>query len=295
MANLKEVRTRIASVISTQQITKAMKMVSASKLRRAQNAIVRIRPYAGKLQEIIGNVQGNLEGDISLNLGEIRPVKNVLVVVLTSDKGLCGGFNSNLIKKAKALIADKYAEQQVADNLTIMTIGKKGLEHFQNRGYQVDDRYFDLFTKLKFENVSPIVEEIIENFEDKKYDAVEVIYAKFKNAVVQDFTAEQLLPIAGNATEMEETAGNNINYIFEPSQEEIIQNIIPSYLKIQFYRYLLDNHASEHGARMTSMDQATENAGDLLKELRLEYNRVRQAAITTEISEIVGGVAALDG
>ncbi len=294
MANLKEVRIRIASVMSTQQITKAMKMVSASKLRRATNAIVQIRPYTEKLKEIIDNLQSNIEGDIELALAEKRQSNKVLLVILTSDKGLCGGFNSNLIKATRRLISEKYAEQTANGKLSVMCIGKKGNDYFKKSGLNVDTRHMDLFTRLSFENSSAVSEEIIASFLTKEYDQVEVVYSEFKNAVVQFFKSYQMLPIEPLEAPSETKALNH-DYILEPDQAYIIESLIPSFLKIQFHRALLDNNASEHGARMTSMDKATENAGELLKSLRLTYNRARQAAITTEITEIVGGAAALEG
>lgn len=294
MANLKEVRGRISSVISTQQITKAMKMVSASKLRRATNAIVQIRPYTLKLKEIIDNLQATMEGDMDLALAEKRPQNKILVVVLSSDKGLCGGFNSNLIKAARKLIADNYAQQAANGQLTIMPIGKKGADFFKKTGYPMDNRFIDLFTRLNFENSSAVSEYLIEAFLNKEYDRVEVVYSEFKNAVVQFYKSYQMLPIAPVEAPAE-TKVLKHDYILEPDQAYIIESLIPSFLKIEFHRALLDNNASEHGARMTSMDKATENAGELLRSLRLTYNRARQAAITTEITEIVGGAAALEG
>lgn len=294
MANLKEVRGRISSVISTQQITKAMKMVSASKLRRATNAIVQIRPYTLKLKEIIDNLQATMEGDMDLALAEKRPQNKILVVVLSSDKGLCGGFNSNLIKAARKLIADNYAQQAANGQLTIMPIGKKGADFFKKTGYPMDNRFIDLFTRLNFENSSAVSEYLIGAFLNKEYDRVEVVYSEFKNAVVQFYKSYQMLPIAPVEAPAE-TKVLKHDYILEPDQAYIIESLIPSFLKIEFHRALLDNNASEHGARMTSMDKATENAGELLRSLRLTYNRARQAAITTEITEIVGGAAALEG
>lgn len=294
MANLKEVRGRISSVISTQQITKAMKMVSASKLRRATNAIVQIRPYTLKLKEIIDNLQATMEGDMDLALAEKRPQNKILVVVLSSDKGLCGGFNSNLIKAARKLIADNYAQQAANGQLTIMPIGKKGADFFKKTGYPMDNRFIDLFTRLNFENSSAVSEYLIGAFLNKEYDRVEVVYSEFKNAVVQFYKSYQMLPISPVEAPAE-TKVLKHDYILEPDQAYIIESLIPSFLKIEFHRALLDNNASEHGARMTSMDKATENAGELLRSLRLTYNRARQAAITTEITEIVGGAAALEG
>jgi F-type H+-transporting ATPase subunit gamma len=294
MANLKEVRIRISSVMSTQQITKAMKMVSASKLRRAQNAITQIRPYTTKLKEIIDNLQSSMEGDIDLALSEVRPAQNVAVVLMTSDKGLCGGFNSNLIKTARRLVEEKYAAQQANGTLTIIPIGKKGFEFFRKAGYRIDDRHQHLFQSLSFENSSKVSEELIVAFLGKQYVVIEVVYSEFKNPVVQFYRNYQLLPIAPIEAPAEAKALRH-DYLLEPGKVEIIENLIPAFLKIEFHRALLDTNASEHGARMTSMDKATENAGDLLRDLRLQYNRARQAAITTEITEIVGGAAALEG
>lgn len=294
MANLKEVRIRISSVMSTQQITKAMKMVSASKLRRAQNAITAIRPYTNKLKEIIDNLQSSMEGDIDLALSEVRPAQQVAIVIMTSDKGLCGGFNSNLIKTTRRLVEEKYAKQHASCNLTIIPIGKKGFEFFRKMGFRVDDRHQQLFQSLSFANSSKVSQELINDFLGKKYDVVEVVFSEFKNPVVQYFKSYQFLPVAPIEAPAEAKAMRH-DYLLEPGKAEIIENLIPSFLKIEFHRALLDTNASEHGARMTSMDKATENAGDLLRELRLQYNRARQAAITTEITEIVGGAAALEG
>jgi F-type H+-transporting ATPase subunit gamma len=299
MANLKEVRTRISSVISTQQITKAMKLVAASKLRTAQNNIIQIRPYTKKLEEVIGNVKAAFEGDTdgSLSLAQEREPNKVLVVALTSDKGLCGGFNSYLIKTAVNLINEKYSEQASNGNVTILPLGRKSTEYFSKRDYQVDARFSRIFSKLSFDNSAEIAKELIDRFTDGTYDRVEVVYSRFKNAVMQIHTAVQFLPISTSVDDIQEADKPEFkaDYIFEPSKEEIIEHLIPTYLKIEFYKYLLDNNASEHGARMTAMDSATENAREILKDLRLEYNRARQAAITKEISEIVGGAAALDG
>lgn len=295
MANLKEVRIRIASVISTQQITKAMKMVSASKLRKATSAIVQIRPYTGKLEEIKNNVLASNTGEIEVKLAEKREVKNALVVLMTSDKGLCGGFNSNLIKAAKTLIDGELASLKASGNVTVLPMGKRADGAARKFGVNVDDRFVDIFTHLSFPSVSEIAENFISGFESGKYDVVYSVYAEFKNPAVQFFRAEQLLPL--NTDSLIGAAGksSNTDYIFEPDPASIIENLIPTFVKVQFYRHALDNVASEHGARMTAMDKATENAGELLKNLRLEYNRARQAAITTEISEIVGGAAALEG
>jgi F-type H+-transporting ATPase subunit gamma len=271
-----------------------MKMVSASKLRRAQNAITAIRPYTNKLKEIIDNLQSSMEGDIDLALSEVRPAQQVAIVIMTSDKGLCGGFNSNLIKTTRRLVEEKYAKQQANGNLTIVPIGKKGFEFFRKLGFKIDDRHSQLFQSLSFENSSKVSQELINDFLGKKYDVVEVVYSEFKNPVVQYFKSYQFLPVAPIEAPAEAKALRH-DYLLEPGKAEIIENLIPSFLKIEFHRALLDTNASEHGARMTSMDKATENAGDLLRDLRLQYNRARQAAITTEITEIVGGAAALEG
>ncbi len=293
MANLKEVRNRIASVQSTQQITKAMKMVSAAKLKRATNAIVQLRPYATKLKEILGNLSASLEGTSSAFIEEREPNK-VLIVVISSNRGLAGAFNMNVIKMANNLIATKYSEQFKKGNVSIVSIGKKTQDFYEKRNYKVIGNNNEVYANLTFENVTKITESIMKGFEDGEFDRVEVVYNKFKNAAVQILTSEQLLPLP----KTEETATvktNNVDYILEPSQEEIVEQLIPKSIKIQLYKAVLDSHASEHGARMTSMDKATENAGDLLKSLKLAYNQARQAAITTELTEIVSGAAALNG
>lgn len=291
MANLKEVRIRIASVSSTQQITKAMKMVSAAKLKRATNAIIQLRPYANKLQEILKNLSASLEDGVSVFTQE-REVKNVLLVVVTSNRGLAGAFNTNVLKAANNLIAEKYDTYRQSGNLHIVAIGKKAQDHYERRGYNVIGNNNDLFSSLNFENVSAITEAIMAGFVEGKYDQVEVVYNQFKNAAVQLLTVEQLLPVT-KAEKVEEDKTSSVDYILEPSKEEIVENLIPKNIKLQLYKAVLDSHASEHGARMTAMDKATDNAGELLKALKLSYNQARQAAITTELSEIVSGAAAL--
>lgn len=293
MANLKEVRNRIASVQSTQQITKAMKMVSAAKLKRATNAIVQLRPYATKLKEILGNLSASLEGSTSPFIEERDPNK-VLIVAVSSNRGLAGAFNMNVIKTANNLIAEKYSEQLKKGNVSIVAIGKKAQDFYEKRGYNVIGNNNEVYADLSFENVTQITEAIMNGFVKGKYDRVEVVYNKFKNAAVQILTSEQLLPLP-KSEETTEAKTTNVDYILEPSQEEIVTQLIPKSIKIQLYKAVLDSHASEHGARMTSMDKATENAGDLLKSLKLAYNQARQAAITTELTEIVSGAAALNG
>lgn len=287
MANLKEVRTRITSVTSTQQITKAMKLVSATKLRRAQNAITQMRPYAEKLNGILANLADSIEVESLKVYFEPREVKKVLLVVVTSDRGLCGGFNSSVIKLTNRLIAEKYAGK----NVTILPVGKKGGEFFTRANAHVDSSYRDTFLNLTGEAGFNLGSYLLGIYKDGKYDAIELVYNQFKNAATVILTSEAFLPINVNNFGKKDNAKKN-DYIFEPSAEEILEELIPRILKTQLYRALLDSFASEHGARMVAMDKATENAGDLLKSLKVEYNRARQAAITTEISEIVSGAAA---
>ena len=290
MANLKEVKGRIQSVVSTQQITKAMKMVAAAKLRRAQDRIIQMRPYSQKLSEIIQNVSagGTDAGDNPFS--EERNIERVLIVVVSSDRGLCGAFNSSVFKGVKALIAEKYSQAEASGNLEILPIGKKAFEHFAKRKYNVIKTYSHLIEKLNFADAKEAAEMVMAGFLDGKYDRVDIVYNEFKNVATQIVQKERFLPI--QEIEAEETEGE-IDYIYEPSKEFIFNELVPKSLKIQFYKTLLESNASEHGARMTAMDKATENADELLKELRLTYNRTRQAAITKEILEIVGGAEAL--
>ena len=291
MANLKEVRNRIASVSSTQQITKAMKMVSAAKLKRATNAIIQLRPYADKLKEMLANLSASLEDGSSPFLEERVP-KRVLIVVVSSNRGLAGAFNTNVIKTANNLVAEKYSDQLKAGNVSIVGIGKKGQEFYQRRKYNVIGNNNELFADLTFLNVSKVTEAIMDGFLKGEFDRVEVVYNRFKNAAVQFLTVEQLLPVP-KAEKQQNVNASQVDYILEPSQEEIVEQLIPKNIKIQLYKAVLDSHASEHGARMTAMDKATDNAGELLKQLKLSYNQARQAAITTELTEIVSGAAAL--
>ncbi len=291
MANLKEVRTRIQSVKSTQQITKAMKMVAASKLRRAQDAILQMRPYVEKLSGILENTIASLEGSHQSEYSVAREVEKTLVVVITSDRGLCGAFNTNAIKSALSLIEEKYQQQETSNNLWILPIGKKAFEYFSKRNYQVIDNFYEIFSDLTFEKAKEAAEYAMLGFINEEFDTVELVYNEFKNVATQVLRTEQFLPIVKEASD--EKVDSSTDYIFEPSVEFIVKELIPRTLKVQLYKAILESNASEHGARMTAMDQATENAGDLLKELRLVYNRSRQAAITTEILEIVGGAEAL--
>jgi F-type H+-transporting ATPase subunit gamma len=291
---LKEVRNRIKSTQSNLQITKAMKMVSAAKLRRAQDAILLMRPYAVKLQEMLQNIVSNTEGGIDMPLAAQRPVEKVLLIVITSDRGLCGAYNSNLIKLAKQVIREKYAEQFAKGHVEIMPIGKKGWEHFVKNGYKVNEAYWHLFAHLDFEHVKQAASVALEGFAKGDYDAVEIIYSEFKNAATQVYVAEPFLPIA----KVEAPAGakaTRADFIFEPEKDALIAELMPKILNTQLFKAMLDGSASEHGARMTAMDKATENANELLRSYKISYNRARQAAITTELTEIVSGAAALEG
>ena len=288
---LKEVRSRITSVNSTQQITKAMKMVSAAKLRRAQDRITQMRPYSQKLSEMLGHIVTG-EANIQIKLATERPVNKVLVVIMTSDRGLCGGFNSNLVKTTRQLVNGQYAEHAKNGTLEVMCIGKKGADALK-RVYKVNDKHLGLFTGLTFASAAQVAEEIMNAFEHGTYDKVDIVYAQFKNAASQNYTAERFLPVA--KLEAEEGASNsNVDFIFDPNKVEMIQVLVPKIIKTQFFRFLLDSNASEHGARMVAMDSATTNANELLNSLKLLYNRERQAAITKELLEIVAGAAALD-
>jgi F-type H+-transporting ATPase subunit gamma len=289
---LKEVRNRIKSVQSTQQITKAMKMVSAAKLRRAQDAIIQMRPYAKKLQEMLSNIVSNTEVEGGNTLAVERPVERVLLIVITSDRGLAGAYNANVIKLAKQVIREKYQTQFSRGNVTIWNIGKKGYEHFAKNNYNAVDTYKDLFHHLTFENVQQASQAAVQAFRNKEFDAVEIVYSEFKNAATQRFVSERFLPIPrtqGTAT------ATRADFIFDPNKEELIAELMPKILNTQLYKAVLDANASEHGARMTAMDKASENANELLRSLRISYNRARQAAITTELTEIVSGAAALQG
>ncbi len=287
MANLKEVRIRITSITSTQQITKAMKLVSATKLRKAQNAIVQMRPYAAKLNAVLGNLSESVDVDSLKVYFDKREVKNALIVVITSDRGLCGSFNANVVKLAGRLVQEKYAGK----NVTILPVGKKAFEFFGRANATMVDDFRETFQHLNADAGFAIGEYLLGAFKSGKYDAIEVVYNQFKNAATQVLSADQFLPI--DPASFVKTAGKKNDYIFEPNNVEILESLIPQILKTQIYRSLLDSFASEHGARMVAMDKATDNAGDILKALKVEYNRARQAAITTEISEIVGGAAAL--
>ncbi len=296
MASLKEVRSRIQSVSSTQQITKAMKMVAAAKLRRAQDNIIRMRPYAQRLTTILANLTRTTTDEVVSEYGQARDVRRVLIIAITSDRGLAGAFNANVFKGVNALIAERYANLP-KDNITMLAIGKKANDYYARRGTRLVGDYTHVFAQLSFDTVRVAAEEAMRGFVEGSYDQVVMVYNEFKNVATQVINTQQLLPLlptevpAGTPSASAPSA--SVDYIFEPSKEEIIQTLIPQSLKIQLYKAVLESNASEHGARMTAMDKATENAGELLKALKLTYNRTRQAAITTEILEIVGGAEAL--
>jgi F-type H+-transporting ATPase subunit gamma len=292
MPSLKEVKSRITSVVSTQQITKAMKMVAAAKLRKSQERITQLRPFAQKLNAIIQNLSAaQADSDNDNWYSVVREPKNILIVAVSSDRGLCGSFNSNIFKGVLRLIDEKYQSQFRSGNVTVLPIGKKASDFFTKRRAKVNNDYSLMFTGLNFDRVSAVGEHIIEAFRNGAYDRVELIYNEFKNVATQILRAEQLLPILPPPANAKSTT--QVDYIYEPSQEDILTGLIPKSIKIQLFKALLDSNASENGARMTAMDKATENAGELLKELKLTYNRTRQAAITKEILEIVGGAEAL--
>ncbi|WP_347157466.1 ATP synthase F1 subunit gamma [Pontibacter chitinilyticus] len=295
MASLKEVRSRITSVSSTQQITKAMKMVSAAKLRRAQDSILRMRPYAQRLGGILTNLSTLTEGAVTNAFSQEREINRVLLIVVTSDRGLAGAFNSNIIKAVTTLITGKYSRQFAAGNVTFLTIGKKGYDTLRKRGgYNIINDYTNTFASLSFDAVRAAAEHAMDAFLNNEFDRVDIVYNEFKNVATQIIRTEQFLPIEEKApAERNGSAALIADYTFEPSKEEIIRELIPKSLKIQVYKAVLESKASEEGARMTAMDKATDNAGELLKQLKLTYNRTRQAAITKEILEIVGGAEAL--
>ena len=285
MANLKEIRNRIASIGSTMQITSAMKMVSAAKLKKAQDAITAMRPYANKLTELLQNLSATIEGDLGGSYTTQREVNKVLLVVINSNRGLCGGFNSSIFKEAVSTINTKYKNVDVS----ILAIGKKAND-LLSKEYNVIDNQSDVFDDLTFSNVATIAENIMKQFSEGEFDKVEIIYNKFKNAATQIVTTETFLRIEQSQTE----SNTNLDYIFEPSKIEIIEQLIPKSLKTQLYKAIRDSFAAEHGARMTAMHKATDNANELRDELLLQYNKARQAAITGEILEIVGGSEALN-
>lgn len=295
MANLKEIRTRIKSVITTQQMTRAMKMVAAAKLRRAQDKIQNFRPYAQKLKEIMEDISANMSDGVDSPYAEKREVNHLLLVVVTSNRGLCGAFNANVQRYVNELVGDEYKQLLKEGKVSVLAIGKKGFEFFQRRKFNMIGGNHDVFTNLSFEQVNEVAELVMDGFVEGKWDHVDLIYNRFKNVVVQERTREQFLPLASTLVDDEGSSEvhASADYIFEPEQAQILQDLIPKSLKTQLFRAVLESNAGEQGARMSAMDNATENANELLKDLRLTYNRARQAAITTEILEIVAGAEAL--
>jgi F-type H+-transporting ATPase subunit gamma len=294
MANLKAIRIRIISVKSTRQITSAMKMVSAAKLRKAQDKIVRLRPYANKLHEIlVGLSQSLADSEVENIYGRVSSPDKVLIVVITSNRGLCGAFNTNVIKEVRRVISEKYYEQFKNGNLKLLTIGKKGFDYFRKQSVNMLPEQNNLLHNLTFDNVDLVAEQVMSSFASGEFDKVELIYNQFKNAAVQNLTTEVFLPVETlPAGEVKTTPAD---YIYEPNQEDIIKELIPKSLKIQFYKAVLDSFVAEHGARMTAMHKATDNATGMIRDLTLQYNKARQAAITNQILEVVSGAEALRG
>lgn len=289
MPSLKEVKNRINSVISTQQITKAMKMVAAAKLRKSQDRITQMRPYAKKMTQLFQNLSAASQ-DGQVWYSQQRATEKVLIVVISSDRGLCGSFNGTIIKAAIRLMTETYAQQHAKKNVTILPLGKKAFEFFSKRNYKIVADYWNIFHGLSYDNVSVVGEFLMDAFKAGQYDKIEIVYNEFKNVATQILRTEQFLPVLPLK---QETKTSETDYIYLPNQEEIVVGLVPKALKIQLFKSVLDSNAAENGARMTAMDKATENAGELLKELKLSYNRTRQAAITKEILEIVAGAEAL--
>lgn len=290
MPSLKEVKTRISSVVSTQQITKAMKMVAAAKLRKSQDRILQMRPFAQKLSVILQNLSAAQTNEPVDNwYSKVKPENNVLIVAISSDRGLCGSFNTNVYKGVLRVIEEKYATQHQRGGIAILPIGKKANEYFSKRKYRVVSDYAGLFGQLTFDNVAAIANYLMQSYRAGKYDKIEIVYNEFKNVATQILRTEQFLPVVQKPV----TSAQSTDYIYQPNNAEVLEGLIPKSLKVQLFKAVLDSNAAENGARMTAMDKATENAGEILKELRLSYNRTRQAAITKEILEIVGGAEAL--
>ena len=295
MANLKAIRIRIASFKSTRQITSAMKMVSAAKLRKAQDKIVKLRPYANKLHDLLVDLSLSLsDSEVENVYGRVSAPEKVLLIVITSNRGLCGGFNTNVINETRRAISEKYYDQYQKGNLKLLAIGKKGFDYFRKQKVNMLPEQNNLYNDLTFEKVSVVAEQIMESFAVLEFDKVELIYNQFKNAAVQNLTDEVFLPVET----IPQTGNRKItptDYIYEPDKEEIIQELIPKSLKIQFYKAVLDSFVAEHGARMTAMHKATDNATTMIRDFTLQYNKARQAAITNQILEVVSGAEALRG
>ena len=291
MANLKEIRIRIASVKSTQKITSAMKMVSAAKLRRAQSAILKLRPYSKKISEILSNISNEKDENENNPLAEVREKNNTILLLISSNKGLCGGFNNAIIKQSELLLRTEYAKAHKEGHLQFITIGKRVSDYVRTKKYHSLETYDHLTERCSFDEVAKLADELMAKFLNKEVDKIVIVYNEFKNAATQILSTEQYLPIV--ASQNTQNDATTVDYIFEPSKQEIYENLIPKVMKLRLYKCILDSIASEHGARMTAMHKATENADGLIKELNLTYNKVRQAAITNEIIEIVGGAEAL--
>jgi len=294
MANLKAIRVRIASVKSTRQITSAMKMVSAAKLRRAQDKIVRLRPYVKKLQEILAGLSQSLaDSEVENVYGRISEPEKILIVMVTSNRGLCGAFNANVIKETRRIISEQYADQYRKGNLKILAIGKKGYDYFRKQQVKLLPEQNNLLNNISFENIAAVADAIMASFVSGEYDRVEIVYNQFKNAAVQILTNEMFLPVS--AGPKGKASAEPVDYIYEPTPEDIVKDLIPKSLKIQFYKAVLDSFVAEHGARMTAMHKATDNANSMVRELTLQYNKARQASITNQILEVVSGAEALRG
>ncbi len=296
MANLRDIRNRIESIKNTQQITRAMKMVAAAKLRKAQNRIIETRPYASKMKEVVGRLVKNA-GDQNILLRQPEKTERVLFIVVSSDRGLCGAFNNNLFKVVHSRVEENFSEYHKNDNLSLITLGRKGSEHFSKRNYKLADKFPNFFDELEFARTAEIMKGIIADFKAGKYDAVYLAYNEFKSVIAQNRIIEPVLPIDPSTLieEEDETESDaSIDYIYEPEVESILDDLLPLHLNMQLWKAILESNAAEQGARMTAMDNATENAKELEEELQLEYNQARQSAITTEISEIVSGAQALE-
>jgi len=292
MPSLKEIRTRISSVTTTRQVTSAMKMVSASKLKKAQDAILRIRPFAGKLNEIMALLNADPENAEDSPYIQPRKPEKILIVLISSNRGLCGAFNASVAKKAIELATSKYGKQLESQNVDFLAIGRQGEKYLKVRKMKINEQANDLFDMLDFNHTAKLAEKLMTDFIKKKYDRIELVYNLFKNAAVQECTTEQFLPVE---IKQEEKPKSNYNFIFEPSPEEIVQELIPRSLKIRFYEAMLNSNAAEQGARMTAMHKATDNATELISELTLTFNKARQTAITNQILEVTNGAEALNG
>ncbi len=296
MASTKEIRTRLASVTTTRQITSAMKMVSAAKLKKAQDSVLQLRPYVQKMQEILGSISSS-DSEGTSEFTKARDEERVLIVAITSNRGLCGAFNTNVIKQAVQIVQENYMVQLGAKKLSFIAIGKKGADLLKRRNLPIAEINTELVDKVNFDKVASYAESLMKAYSEGKYDKIVIIYNQFKNAAIQILTNEQFLPVpkAEVKQKAKGTTSTNYDFIFEPSKEQIVKDLIPKTLKVQLFKAILDSIASEHGARMTAMHKATDNATELLKNYRIQYNKARQATITNEILEIVGGAEALKG